>query len=151
MLFRGANSLSLDEKGRLTIPKNYRQDIQECCDGKMVITVDPDKCLLLYPRETWLNIETKIAALPTLNKQSRILQRFLVGHAVDVEVDKAGRFLVPGTLRKFADLEKQIMFVGQGQKFEIWNEVLWEKKTQQWMEEIADKDELIGDLESLSF
>ena len=121
------------------------------CDGQMIITVDPDMCLLLYPREAWLDIEQKIAALPTLNKQSRIMQRFLIGHATDVEMDKNGRFLVPPTLRTFAGLDKQIMFIGQGKKFEIWDEARWQQNTLQWIEEIADKDELIGDLESLSF
>lgn len=150
-LFRGASSLSLDVKGRLTFPTRYRQDIIDLCNGNMVITVDPDMCLLLYPREEWLDIEQKIAALPTLNKQSRILQRFLIGHATDVEMDKNGRFLVPPTLRAFAKLDKQIMLVGQGKKFEIWDDLRWQQNTQQWMEEIADKNELIGDLESLSF
>lgn len=150
-LFRGANNLSLDVKGRLTLPTRYRQDIIDMCDGNMVITVDPDMCLLLYPREEWLVIEQKIAALPTLNKQSRILQRFLIGHATDVEMDKNGRLLLPPTLRTFAKLDKQIMLVGQGKKFEIWDELRWTQNTQQWMEEIADKNDLIGDLESLSF
>ncbi len=150
-LFRGTSSLSLDVKGRLTVPTRYRQDIVDKCDGNMIITADPDECLLLYPREEWLVVEQKIAALPTLNKQSRILQRFMIGHATDVEVDKNGRLLVPPTLRNFAGLDKQIMFVGQGKKFEIWDEARWHKNTQQWMEDIADKNELIGDLETLSF
>lgn len=150
-LFRGASSLSLDVKGRLTLPTRHRQDIIDMCNGSMIITVDPDMCLLLYPREEWLDIEQKIAALPTLNKQSRILQRFLIGHATDVDMDKNGRFLVPPTLRTFAGLDKQIMLIGQGKKFEIWDEARWQQNTQEWMEEIADKNELIGDLESLSF
>jgi len=150
-LFRGASSLSLDAKGRLTLPTRYRQDILDLCDANLVITVDTDLCLLLYPRETWLAIEQKVAALPTLDKQSRILKRFLIGHATDVEMDKGGRVLIPPTLRSFAKLEKQIMFVGQGNKFEIWDEASWHQNTQKWMEEMIDKDELIGDLGSLSF
>ena len=150
-LFRGASSLSLDAKGRLTMPTRYRQDIADRCDGNMIITADPDRCLLLYPLNEWLEIEQKIAALPTLDKQSRILQRFMIGHATDVEVDKNGRLLVPPTLRSFAELDKQVMLVGQGKKFEIWDEARWHKNTEQWIEEIADKNDLIGDLESLSF
>jgi len=133
------------------MPIRYRQDISDRCDGNMIVTADPDRCLLLFPLEDWLMIEQKIAALPTLNKQSRILQRFMIGHATDVDVDKNGRLLVPPTLRSFAGLEKQVMLVGQGKKFEIWDEARWHENTEQWMGEIADKNELIGDLESLSF
>ena len=150
-LFRGTSSLSLDVKGRLTMPTRYRQDVMDKCDGNMIITADPDRCLLLYPLEEWLGIEQKIAALPSLNKQSRIIQRFMLGHATDVEVDKNGRLLVPPTLRSFASLDKQIMLVGQGKKFEIWDDARWHQNTELWIEEISDKNELIGDLESLSF
>lgn len=150
-MFRGASALSLDVKGRLTLPTRYRQDIADLCDANMVITADPDACLLLYPREVWLGIEEKIAGLPSLNKYSRTLQRILIGHAIEVDMDKSGRLLIPPTLRSFAGLDKQVMLVGQGKKFEIWDESKWQQNTQQWIDEIADKDELIGDLESLSF
>ena len=150
-LFRGASNLSLDDKGRMTMPSRYRQAILDMCEGNMIMTVDLDECLLLYPYAEWVEIEKKIASLPSLNKHARTLQRLLIGYATDVSMDKNGRLLVPPPLREFASLDKQIMLIGQGNKFELWDEAYWQQSTKQWVDEKGDKNELIGDLESLSF
>jgi len=151
-LFRGASHLNLDAKGRLSVPARYRDELLDSCEGNLIMTVDHiDPCLLLYPMQEWLEIEKKIAILPSLNKQARILKRLLIGYATDVNMDKNGRLLVPPPLREFAGLDKQIVLIGQGSKFEVWDEVKWKQSTQEWMEEEADKDELIGDLGSLTF
>lgn len=116
------------------------------------MTVDVmDKCLMLYPMPTWLEVEAEVSRLPSTNKSARRIKRLLVGYATDVNMDKNGRLLVPPALREFAGIDKQIVLIGQGSKFEIWDEQHWKQCTQLWLEEEGEKDDLIGDLESLSF
>lgn len=152
-VFRGVNSITLDAKSRLAIPTRYRAELQESCDGQLVLTVDRDKCLLLYPLPEWEEIEKRIARLPTLNKQTRLLQRLLIGHATESEMDAQGRLLIPEPLRKFAGLDKNIALIGQGNKFEIWEEAEWNARREEWLQEesLADLGELSPELSSLSF
>lgn len=150
-MFRGVNTVNLDAKGRLAVPTRYRERINERCDGNLVITVDRDHCLLLYPLPDWEDIERKLVRLPSLNKQARKLQRLLIGHATDIEMDGHGRLLVPPPLREFANLDKRVVMIGQGNKFEIWNEEEWSEKRDSWLAgDEDDKLPLPADLESLS-
>lgn len=150
-LFRGVNNVTLDAKGRLSIPTRYRAQLMASCDGQMVMTVDREHSLLLYPLPVWEDIERKLIQLPTLNKQARRLQRLLIGHATDCELDGQGRVLVSPPLREFANLEKKIVMIGQGNKFEIWNDKTWVIKRDIWFEEENEEDgELSPELESLS-
>ena len=93
--------------------------------GRLVLTAHPHGCLLLYPQPAWEPIQAKLTSLSSFNKQSSALQRLLVGHAEDLEMDSAGRLLVSPTLREFAKLDKQAMLVGQGSHFELWNMEAW--------------------------
>lgn len=150
-MFRGVNSLNLDAKGRMAMPTRYRQRLMESCNGQMVITVDRDHCLLLYPLPEWELIERKLAKLPSFNKQARRLQRLLIGHATEVELDSAGRLLLPPLLREFAGLEKRAVLIGQSNKFEIWSEALWNERRDVWLSEDNESElELPADMESLS-
>lgn len=126
------------------MPTRYRDSLQERCEGQMVATIDTEeKCLLLYPIEDWLEIERKIEALPSFNKAARRVQRLLIGHATDVEMDSNGRLVIPPVLRSYAELDKKIMLVGQGKKFEIWSEDLWNEKRDAWLEEDNLGDEAL--------
>jgi MraZ protein len=150
-LFRGVNALNLDIKGRMAMPTKYRQRLMEDCDGKLVVTVDRDHCLLLYPLPEWEDIERKLVRLPSLNKQARRLQRLLIGHATEVDLDGNGRILLPPPLREFAELDKRVVLIGQGNKFEIWNEDIWNQRRDVWLaEDEGDELELPVELESLS-
>src|SRR5476649_2143943 len=113
-MFRGANKLTLDVKGRLVMPTRYRERLQERCGGHLVITVDKDQCLLVYPMPDWEEIERKLMLLPSLNPQARRLQRLMVGHATDLDIDGHGRVLLPPKLREFASLTRDAMLIGQG-------------------------------------
>ncbi len=115
-MFRGTTNLSMDVKGRLAVPAKHREALQT----KVVLTAHPHGCLLLYPQPAWEPIEAKMMALSSFDKQSSGLQRLLVGYAEDIELDSAGRLLVSPTLREFAGLEKEVMLVGQGSHFEMW-------------------------------
>ncbi|HYE35818.1 division/cell wall cluster transcriptional repressor MraZ [Methylocaldum sp.] len=144
-MFRGVNSINLDEKGRLAMPTRYRAELHENCDGQLVVTVGLDKCLLLYPLPEFEEIERKLVKLPSLNKQAKRLQRLLIGHATECEMDGQGRFLISEPLRKFAGLEKRVALIGQGNKFEIWDEDSWNANRDEWIEE-----ESLESLEDLS-
>lgn len=125
-MFQGAAQLNLDSKGRLAIPARYRDMLAAHCAGQLVLTADADGCLLMYPQPEWQPIREKLMQLSAFNPRIRALQRFLVGHAEDVAMDGAGRVLISPTLRNYAALEKRVMLVGQGSKFEIWDEARWQ-------------------------
>lgn len=150
-MFRGATKVTLDAKGRLAIPTRYRERLASRCDGQLVATVDRDYCLLIYPQPDWEDIERKLVRLPSLNKQARRLQRLMVGYATEIEIDGHGRILLSRELRDFANLERQAMLVGQGAKFELWDESSWKEKCDQWLGDDDDDVELVAELESLSF
>lgn len=125
-MFQGSTQFNLDAKGRLTIPTKYRDLLLEHCAGQMVLTADPGGCLLLYPQPEWLPIRERLMGLSALNPKIRALQRFLVGQAEDIQMDAAGRVLVSAPLRDYAKLDRHVMLVGQGNKFELWDEERWQ-------------------------
>ena len=126
-MFRGIAQLNLDNKGRLAVPARYRDALVERCAGHLVTTADADRCVLIYPLPDWETIQQKLEGYSNLDPRVRELQRRLIGFAVDVEMDGAGRVLIAPALREFAQLEKRIVLVGQGKKFELWNKDNWEQ------------------------
>lgn len=133
-MFRGINSLIIDSKGRLAIPTRYR----EALGNALVVTIDTEEtCLLLYPANHWQVIEDNLQKLPSFNAAARRIQRLLIGHATDIELDANGRVLLPGMLREYAKLDKNLVLIGQGNKFELWDEVLWQSKREQWLADEA--------------
>jgi MraZ protein len=149
-VFRGVTHINLDAKGRIAFPSRYRERLSEICDGNLVVTVDRDHCLLVYPLPEWERIEQKLVRLPSLNRSARRLQRLLIGHATECQLDGSGRILLPPPLRGFAGLEKHTVLIGQGNKFELWDEQAWTHRRDEWIAEAAESEELPGDLESLS-
>ncbi len=141
-MFKGITNIRLDTKGRLTIPTKYRPIIHEQSNSKMVITIDSEeKCLLLYPSTSWKKIQQKINDLPSFNKNARRIQRLLIGHAEDLDLDGNGRILLSKPLRSFAEMTKQVTMIGQGEKFEIWSNDIWEKRVTTWRAEETEETE----------
>ena len=141
-MFKGITNIRLDTKGRLTIPTKYRPIIHEQSNSKMVITIDSEeKCLLLYPSTSWKKIQQKINDLPSFNKNARRIQRLLIGHAEDLDLDGNGRILLSKPLRSFAEMTKQVTMIGQGEKFEIWSNDIWEKRVMTWRAEETEETE----------
>jgi MraZ protein len=139
-MFRGINAINIDSKGRITLPTRYRDALTKSDGGQLVLTIDTDSpCLLLYPLNEWQKIEQKIQALPSFNKATRRIQRLLIGHATEVEVDSSGRVLLPTLLREYGNLEKETVLIGQGNKFEIWDKKFWQKHRDEWLAEEIDK------------
>ena len=149
-MFRGATKLSVDEKGRMVMPTRHRERLREISEGSVVVTVDRDRCLLIYPLPEWEKIERKLMALPTLQPQARRLQRLMVGHATELQLDGHGRLLLPPELREFAALGRQAMLIGQGSRFELWDEARWLERRDFWLKSEEAGGDLPGELESLS-
>ncbi|MEC9076434.1 MAG: division/cell wall cluster transcriptional repressor MraZ [Pseudomonadota bacterium] len=141
-MFRGINPINLDAKGRVALPAKYRDSVANRCDGHMVLTVHPfDRCLLLYPLADWEVIESQVNALPnSTSRQARRLQHLMVGYATELDLDAANRLLLPAMHRDHAELDKRLILVGQGQKFEIWSEARWTSITETYLNETVDDD-----------
>ena len=135
-MFRGNTEINIDNKGRFAVPTKYRAMLKEQSGGRVVVTIDTDSpCLLIYPLNVWQVIEEKIQSLPTFNAATRRIQRLLIGHAHECELDAQGRVLLAPVLRKHAQIDKKLMLVGQGKKFEVWSETRWESECQAWLEQ----------------
>ena len=151
-MYKGINNINVDAKGRMAIPARYRACIESQAASKMVVTIDTeDKCLLLYDVSEWEKIEKKISSLPSFNKATRRIQRLLIGHATDVELDSQGRILLPLQLRHYANVDKKITLIGQGNKFEIWSSDVWQQSCDVWLqEEASGNGSLPDELSSIS-
>ncbi len=147
-MFRGINAITLDGKGRLSVPTKAR----EALGTALVVTIDTEEtCLLLYPLCEWKIIEENLQRLPSFNEAARRIQRLLIGHASDVDVDQQGRLLLPSLLRDYAQLDKRVVMVGQGNKFEVWNEDIWSKRREAWLAmEATTKHELPDEMKVFS-
>ncbi|MBK9161669.1 MAG: division/cell wall cluster transcriptional repressor MraZ [Nitrosomonadales bacterium] len=147
-MFQGAAQLNLDSKGRLAIPARYRDMLLAHCAGQLVLTADADGCLLVYPQPEWQPIYDKLNKLSSFNPKSRALQRLLIGYAENVVMDGAGRVLISPALRNYAALDKHVMLVGQGNKFELWDEARWQAQQDAGLSQIGG--ELPPELEGFS-
>jgi MraZ protein len=151
MNFRGINNIAMDAKGRMAMPARYRERLLEICGGHLVVTVDPDSCLLVYPLPEWEVIESKLVQLPSFNKRAKSIQRLLIGHATECDMDGQGRILLPTLLRDYASLSKKIVMIGQGKKFELWDEEAWNDSQEALLGSVQDDEgELPVALEELS-
>lgn len=124
-MFQGATQLNLDSKGRLAIPSRHRDLLLAHCAGQLVLTADADGCLLVYPQPEWEPIRDKLLKMSSLDPRIRALQRRLIGYAEEVVMDASGRVLISPALRSYAVLDKRVMLIGQGSKFELWDEAKW--------------------------
>ena len=149
-MFRGATKVTIDDKGRVVVPSRHRSLLVAHGDGRVVVTVDRDQCLLVYPVNEWEQIERRLMSLPSLHPQSRRLQRLMVGHATDLELDGHGRLTLTAELREFAGLTRAGMLVGQGNKLELWDETRWNEQRDVWLQSEQATTDLASELDSLS-
>ena len=125
-MFRGVNNINIDVKGRFGVPSRFREFLTNHSRGEMVVTIDTEeKCLLIYPRPDWDDIQRRVEDLPSFNAVTRRVQRLLIGHATDVQMDASGRVLLTAPLRAYANLDKKGILIGQGKKMELWDESAW--------------------------
>lgn len=117
-VFQGSSALTLDAKGRISIPTRHRDALVSQAEGRLTLTRHPDGCLLVYPRHEWEKKREQIAAFPMT---ARALQRLLLGNAQDVELDGSGRVLIAPELRSAANMNREAMLLGMGSHFELWD------------------------------
>lgn len=148
MVFRGVDTINLDAKGRFSIPTKYRADLQDHCDGKMVVTANTERCLVLYPLPLWEEVENKLRKLPSLNRAAMQFKRFILGYSSQCDMDAHGRILLPEKLRKFAGLDKKLVLSSLIDRFEIWAEEAWEESVDDLLRNgnLDELKEIAGDL-----
>lgn len=127
-MFQGASSITVDAKGRMSIPAKHRDALTIQCEGRLTLTKDPEGCLLFFPRPVWESRREQIAAWPMA---ARAWQRIYLGNACDVEMDSAGRILISPELRAAGGLGREVLMLGMGTHFEIWDPALQAEKEQQ--------------------
>ena len=117
-MFQGASAISLDAKGRLSVPTRYRELLSATASGQLTITKHPHGCLMLFPRPEWEAFRARIAELPM---SAQWWKRIFLGNAMDVELDGTGRVLISPELRAAAGIERETMLLGMGRHFELWD------------------------------
>lgn len=154
-VFRGNNEINMDAKGRMAIPARYRDVLSSDFDGRLVVTIDPqqiiaDRCLMVYPEARWIKTEEKLRNLSTFDPAARKYQRLFIGYARDLEMDGSGRILMPAELRDYAGLNKKVVLVGQGLRFELWDSKAWTTKRDELLAEDFDLSDISDAMQSLS-
>ena len=150
-MFRGVQHINMDAKGRLAMPARQREPLLSRCAGQIVVTIDTQSaCLVVYPLPEWERIERDIQSLPALKPAVKRFQRLMLGYATDLELDGSGRMLLPQPLREYAQLDKKLVLVGQGNKLELWSEALWLAEREQALQDSGPEAELPDELMSLT-
>lgn len=144
-MFRGRFEYTIDEKGRVSLPAKFRELLGSHYDERLIVTTF-DQCLWAYPMPEWQAIEEKIAALPQFKSEVKALQRVFVSGAVECPPDKQGRITIPPTLRDYASLKKDVIFVGMTKRIEIWAKEKWEEVFSKAQEKIDDSTDDLANL-----
>jgi MraZ protein len=137
-VFRGFSSVSIDAKGRMAVPARHRELLDARGVNTLIMTLSPwDSCLWAYPLPAWDDIDDKLNALPAADAESRMAKRVMLGHATDCVLDAQGRVLVPQELRDLAGIARRAVVLGQGNKFEVWDEGAWGRRREEWLQTVA--------------
>jgi MraZ protein len=139
----------------MAMPVRFRDlfigEVDPSINPQLVVTIDTEEpCLLIYPLLEWDLIQKKLEQLPSFNPTARRIQRLLIGHATDLELDANGRILLPALLREYAQLDKKVILLGQGKKIELWSEPLWNARRETYLQANSNTEELPELLHQLS-
>jgi MraZ protein len=141
-VFQGASSLSLDAKGRLSVPTRHRDVLSATAARQLTITRHPHGCLMLFPRSEWEKFRERVAALPMT---AHWWKRIFLGNAMDVDMDSTGRVLISPELREATHITKETILLGMGSHFE-----LWDKSTYEAQEALAMQGDMLDVLREFS-
>ena len=137
-MFVGQYTYSLDQKGRVVVPSKYRQKLGD----SFIITRGLDKCVFIYPMEEWNALSERLEQLPFTKKDVRSFVRMFFSGAVEVSTDSQGRISLPPFLREYAGISKDVVFLGVGNRIELWSKEIWgvyEKDSSELFEKIAEE------------
>jgi MraZ protein len=148
-MFRGATKVTIDDKGRVVVPAQHRDQLSSPANGRVVVTVDRDPCLRIYAFPEWQQIEAQLNAMPSLHPQVRRLQRLMIGHAQEMLIDSHGRLSLTQELREYAGLGRAAFLVGQGRGLELWDEARWKLQRDEWTKSEQGVTELAAELAGL--
>jgi MraZ protein len=137
-LFIGRYEYSLDDKSRVSIPAKFREALSSSADSRLILTI-LDGCIAAYPYQEWLRIQNQIAALGSISRQKRAFLRVYFSRATECAFDKLGRVLIPQALKTDAQIQKNVVIVGVGEKLEVWAKEKWEELVR---EATADPDQI---------
>jgi MraZ protein len=143
-MFRGSFEHTVDSKGRVSVPSKFRDIIADRYEGKLVLAMDFDKCLTVYPLEVWEQLEEKIKTLPMMKQEVKDFMRFIFSSANECEVDKQGRILIPPSHRERSGIDKNVVVVGIMNKIEIWDAKAWEARNSQNVDKIGEALAALG-------
>lgn len=144
-MFRGRFEHSLDTKGRVSIPSKFREVLSSNFDERLIIT-NFDDCLWAYPWAEWQKIEERVAGLPQFKPEVKALQRVFISAATECPIDKQGRILIPQTLRDYAGVSRDLVFVGMTKRIEVWSTERWEKAFSESQDDLKDMTDKLADL-----
>lgn len=144
-MFRGRFEHSIDTKGRVSIPSKFREILSTNFDERLIIT-NFDDCLWAYPCAEWQKIEERVAALPQFKPEVKALQRVFISAANECPIDRQGRILIPQTLRDYAGINRDLVFVGMTRRIEIWSTERWLKTFETSQADLKQMAEKLAEL-----
>lgn len=142
-MFIGEYNHNLDQKGRIAVPVKFRTEL----GSSAIVTKGLDSCLFVYPKEEWNKMTDKLAALPVSSSSARSFSRLMLSGAMEVEIDKQGRALLPGYLREYADLKDAVVMAGVLNRVEIWDKQRWASYSQEAETNASDNAEKLAEWE----
>ncbi|MEZ4288221.1 MAG: division/cell wall cluster transcriptional repressor MraZ [Polyangiales bacterium] len=148
-MFRGRFEHSVDKKGRVSVPARFREVLASCGESKLVITTGLENCLVAYPMTEWMRFEERLNALPQFDRNVSKLKRIYVSGAVECDLDKMGRVLVPATLRKHASLDRDVLWAGMGNYMELWSTTAFDALTDSVLGDDEEKQAIADRLAEL--
>jgi MraZ protein len=137
-MFRGSFEHNVDAKGRVSVPSKFRDIIAERFEGKLVLSIDLDRCVTVYPLEEWERVEEKIRSVPQMQQEVKDYMRFVFSSAAECELDRQGRILIPPALRERAGITKSVVVVGIINKIEVWDRATWDARRSQNSDKISE-------------
>ena len=144
-MFRGRFEHSIDGKGRVSIPAKFREILKREYGSDQLIMTIFDNCLVTYPLTEWQAFEEKLKEFSQLKKEAKSFLRYFYSGAMECAIDDHGRILIPSQFREYADLNKEIVFVGVMNRFEIWNKAVWEEEFKTYKETFDEISESIAE------
>ncbi|MDH5672035.1 MAG: division/cell wall cluster transcriptional repressor MraZ [Myxococcales bacterium] len=148
-MFRGRYEHAIDGKGRTSLPSRFREVLSARGDSRIIVTTGLEPCLAVYPLAEWVAFEEELQARSTFEEAVALLRRIYVSGAIECELDKMGRLLIPAPLRKHANLQREALWVGMGSYVELWDKAAFDSLRAEVLADAAKRQEIAKRLAEL--